>query len=251
MQRSINHTGRRKIEAKELQIQLLEQKSGAPEFDVHFSLNRARLPDEASVYIEAYQRNTLQRFDFGTVGEIRKPENRRLDQLDHSGAILFRIRIVDETEHLGRLVASADRLKPEGDDEEDQRSSLLVVRSRPLGQQTWKLEIDTGGKPELVINSRIPDAIGQVKHNPQFQSLILPAAFRQVLMYFLWNEDDDEDEGSIAGQWIAFAEQLAGDRPQEKDPLQLAHWVDDVVERFSETFELCDILLHKMEESDA
>ncbi len=246
MQRTINHTGRRKIETKELQINLLD-KNGVLEFDVNFSLNREKLPDNASIYIEAYQRNTLQRFNFGTVGEIRKPENRELDQLDLTSPALFRIRIVDETEHLGRLVASAERLKPEGQDDEDQKSSLLVVRSRPLGQQTWKVEVDTGGKPELCINSRIPDAIGQLKSNPQFQSLIFPAAFRQVLMYFTWNEDD-EGEGGIAEQWLTFAEHIASDKPHGSDPQQLMAWIDEVVERFSETFELCDILLHKLGE---
>lgn len=245
MQRTINHTGRRKIESKEIQINMSEQENGVPVFDVDFSLNREKLPDKGSIYIEAYQRNTLQRFHFGTVGEIQKPENRTLDQLDLTSPALFRIRIVDETEHLGRLIASAERLTPEGESEEDQRSSLLVVRSRPLGQQTWKVVIDTGGKPELCINNRIPDAIGQLKNNPQFQSLILPAALRQVLMYFLWNEDDEE--GSIAEEWITFAEHIADERPQVNDPLQLSNWIDDVVERFSDSFELCDLLLHKLE----
>lgn len=247
MQRTINHTGRRKIEAKELQINMQEQSNGIPAFDVDFSLNRDKLPDNASIYIEAYQRNTLQRFNFGTVSEIRKPENRELDQLDLSSPALFRIRIVDETENLGRLIASAEKLKPEGDNDEDQRSSLLVVRCRNLEQQTWKIDFETGGKPELCINSRIPDAIGQLKNNPLFQSLILPGAFRQVLMFFLWN-DDDEDEGGIAEEWMTFAEHIAYERPEGKDPLQLTLWVDDVVTRFSETFVLCDILLHKLEE---
>ena len=247
MQRTINHTGRRKIEVKELQINMQEKETGVPVFDVDFSLNRQNLPDSASIYIEAYQRNTLQRFSFGTVGEIQKPENRELDLLDLTSPTLFRIRIVDETEHIGRLIASAQRLKPEGENDEDQRSSLLVVRSRPLGQQTWKIEFDTGSKPELCINSRIPDAIGQLKSNPQFQSLILPGAFRQVLMFFLWNEDD-EVEGGAAEQWMSFAEHIAYERPQGNDPLELTNWVDDVVERFSEAFELCDILLHKLED---
>ena len=185
MQRTINHTGRRKIEAKEIHINIQDQENGAPVFDVDFSLNREKLPDSASIYIEAYQRNTLQRFNFGTVGNIRKPENRELDQIDLTSPTLFRIRIVDEAEHLGRLIASAERLKPKDESDEEQRSSLLVVRSRHLGQQTWKIEFDTGGKPELCINRRIPDAIGQLKSNPQFQSLILPGAFRQVLTFFL------------------------------------------------------------------
>lgn len=247
MQRTINHTGRRKIEVKELQINMLEQSNGVPAFDVDFSLNRDKLPVDASIYIEAYQRNTLQRFRFGTVGEIQKPENRELDQLDLTSPALFRIRIVDETEHLGRLIASAERLKPEGDNDEDKRSSLLVVKSRDLGQQTWKIEFETGGKPELCINRRIPNAIGQLKSNPLFQALILPGAFRQVLMFFLWN-DDDEDEGGVAEEWMTFAEHIAYERPGGKDPLQLTAWVDDVVARFSEAFELCDILVHKLED---
>ena len=247
MQRTINHTGRRKIEVKELQINMQEQDNGVPVFDVDFSLNRDKLPDNASIYIEAYQRNTLQRFHFGTVGEIHKPENRELDQLDLSSPALFRIRIVDETEHLGRLIASAERLKPEGDDDEDQRSSLFALRSTPLGQQTWRIEFNTGGKPQLCINNRIPDAIGQIKNNPQFQSLIFPAALREALMFFLWNED--EEEGGVAEQWITFAEHMAGEKPQDNDPLQLTNWIDDVVERFSERFDLCDILLHKLEDN--
>ena len=249
MQRTINHTGRRKIEVKELQINIQEQDNGAPVFDVDFSLDRKKLPDDASIYIEAYQRNTLQRFKFGKVGDIQKPENRELDQLDLTSPALFRIRIVDETEHLGRLIASAERLKPEGDNDEDQQASLLVVRSRPLGQQTWRVEFDTGGKPELCINSRIPDAIGQLKNNPQFQSLILPGAFRQILMFFIWNED--EEEGGVAEQWVAFAEHMAGEKPQEKDPLLLTNWIDDVVDKFSEKFELCDLLLHRLEDNVA
>lgn len=245
MQRTINYTGRRKVELKELQIFMYESESGIPSFDVDFSLNRDKLPDEAAIYIEAYQRNTLQRFHFGTVSQIRKPENRELAQLDLTSPTLFRIRIVDETEHLGRLVASAESLRPEGENDEDQRSSLLVVHSRPLGQQTWKVEVATGGKPELCINSRIPDAIGQLKSNPQFQSLILPAAFRQVLTFLLWN--DDIEEGGVSEQWMIFAEHIAYEKPQTDDPSELMKWVDDVVERFSESFELCDILLHKME----
>ena len=245
MQASINHTGRRKILVSEIQIRMQSQENEAPVFDVDFSLNREKLPNDATIYIEAYQRNTLQRFHFGTVGQINKPENRKLDQLDLSSPVLFRIRIVDENDHHGRLIASAEKLKPEGDD--DLKASLLAVRSRPLGQQTWKIDMETGDKPELTINSRIPDAIGQIKNNPQFQSLILPSAFRQVLMYFLWN-DDDEDNG-IAEEWLRFAEHILHERPHEKDTLLLMNWIDDVIERFSESFKLCEMLLLKMEES--
>jgi hypothetical protein len=247
MQRTINYTGRKKIHAKELKINLQTNEQGSLSFDVDLNLDKKKLPDEASIYIEAYQRNTLQRFNFGTVGQIRIPEDRTLNEIDLSSPTLFRVHVVDESEYLGRLIASADQLRPEGENDEDQKSGLLPVKSRPMGEETWKIEFETGGKPQLCINSRIPDAIGQMKNNSLFQTLILPAAFRQVLMYYIW--DDNNDEGSIADEWLRFAEHIASEKPEDSDPAVLMKWVDEVVERFSNSFKLCGMLLHKMEES--
>ena len=246
MQATINHTGRRKILRSELQINMKVSEDSTPEFDVDFSLKRDNLPDDATIYIEAYKNNTIQRFHFGTVGHIVKPENRKLDQIDLSAPTLFRIRIVDETGHHGRLVASADQIRPDSD-EDIQKNSLLPVKSTPLEELTWKVEIENGVKPVLCINSRIPDAKGQLASNPRFQSLILPAALRQILMFYLWNDDTDDDD-PIAGQWLLFAEQLLTERPHENDPLLLMQWIDDVVSEFSRAFRLTEMLLLKLEE---
>lgn len=247
MQRTINHTGRKKIEAKELQIHSVHKENNSISFDVNFNLDKQDLPEDASVYIEAYYKNTLQRFYFGTVGKIITPANRNLDQIDLSGPTLFRIHIVDESQNIGRLIASADTLKPEGEDDEEQRSSLLPVKSRPLREQTWRVEFDTGGKPELCINNRIPDAIGQIKSNPVFQSLILPAVFRQILMFYIW--DDADEENTIAEQWLGFAEYISGPRPEDNDPAVLCNWIDEVIDDFSKSFKLCEMLINKMENS--
>jgi len=249
MQKTINYTGRRKILRSELQIKMVENDAATLEFDVDFSLKRDNLPDDATIYIEAYKNNTNQRFHFGTVGHIVKPENRQLDRIDISAPTLFRIRIVDESGQHGRLIASADQIRPESDDEA-QKSSLLPVKSTPLDELTWKVEIEPGNKPVLCINSRIPDAKGQLVSNPRFQSLILPAALRQILMFYLWNEDTDEDD-PIAGQWLAFAEHLLNERPHENDPLMLMQWIDEVVSEFSKAFKLTDMLLLKLEEGAA
>ncbi len=247
MQRNINHTGRRRLTSSEVQIRLQNDGKDVPVFDVEFSLDKSGLNDKASIYVEAYQRNTLQRFHFGTIAHICKPENRKLEKIDLSGPVLFRVHIVDESQYLGRLIASIDRLPPKTGDDEEQKSSLLVVRARPMNNETWKVVFDTGGKPELCINSRIPDAIGQIKNNPLFQTLIFPAALRQVLMYYIW--DNNIEEGSIAEEWINFAEKLAREKPEENDTNELMIWIDDVVQRFSERFELCEMLLLKIEES--
>lgn len=247
MKRTINHTGRRKLERKEINIRLREAEGQVLSFDVDFFLETKNLPNDAVIVIEAYNRNTLQRFSFGTVGKIEKPDSCILDQIDPTGAPLFRVRIIDEAEKIGRLIASAEGLKPESDEAEDQRSSIIKLACRPLGSQTWTVNIPVEGKPELVINNSIPDAMHHIKSNPQFQSLILPAALRQVLMHYLW--EAEFEEGSIQEQWLHFAKHLAGDRPHGDDVSELMTWVDMVVERFSERFELCELLKMKMEEA--
>lgn len=245
MQKTINHTGRRRIELKELKIQLTDTPAGIPQFDVEFSLNKKGLPEEACIYIEAYHKNTLQRFPFGRVGRIVPPESRLLDQVDRSGPVLFRALIVDESENVGRLIAKGEALRPEGDDDEDNKASLLTVKSTPMEQVTWRIEFETGGKPQLCINSKIPNAVEQLKVNPLFQSLVLPAALRQVLIHYLWDDDEDNKESD---DWLRFAEHLATtERPPDNDTLALTNWVEDVVENFSKHFELCDLLIKSME----
>ena len=242
---TINHTGRRKIRRDEIRILVSENPESVPEFEAFFSFRKEGLPDTAAVFVEAYHRNTLQRFDFGTVSQTRPPDSLKLDEIDLSGPVLFRVRIVDQAENAGRSLASADRIRPEGDNDEDQRSSLIIVRSKPMGEEVWKMSFEGGGKPELLVNSRIPDPIGQIKTNHLFQALILPAAFREILMYFLWNEDEEED--SVQLEWIRFAEHLAGEKPHESDPFALKRWIDEVVEQFSARFRLCEMLVLKMD----
>jgi hypothetical protein len=228
-----------------VQIHLRDYGDQPPDFEVCFSLNASEYPDDAAVYVEAYHRNTLQRFAFGTVRKIHPPKSTILDELDLSGPVLFRVRVVDQGENAGRLVAGASGLRPEGDSDEEQRSSLIVVRAMPMDEQVWKMNFVDGSKPELIVNSRIPDAIGQIKTNHVFQALVLPAALRETLTYYLWNED--EDEGSIQAQWIEFAQKLAGNRPKDPDPAGMLEWVDEAVEGFSKQFKLCELLVLRME----
>jgi len=247
MQRTINHTGRRKLERSEVAVQLLERPGLPPEFEAEFTFDKERLPEDGAVYVEAYSRNTLQRFCFGTVKNIQKPANCVLDKIDLSGKTLFRVRVVDESEHLGRLAAGVQGLNTQSDDDAAQTSSLIILATRPLGQQTWKVNIPESGKPELVINNSIPDALNQLKSNPVFQSLILPAALKQVLMFYLWEGEIDND--SVQAKWLAFSEHLAGEKPHSEDPAELAGWIDDVVESFSERFQLCEMLNLRQEEN--
>lgn len=249
--RHINHTGRRKIKRSEVQITLNEHPQAPPSFDASFRLDTGKLPGDATLFVEAYHKNTSQRFHFGTAGSPIPPEDRTLDQLDLSGPILFRVKVVDNSERIGRLVASADRLRPEEDEEEESRASLMTFKSTDLGDLTWKMSFIPDSKPVLCINNRIPEAKGQLMNNPLFQGLILPAALRETLLFIFLNiAEEDADEDSWHKAWIDFASFIAPeDKPETDDPFELNDWIDGVVTEFSRRHELCDLLVTRMEDT--
>lgn len=249
--RHINHTGRSKIKHSEVEIQLIEQPGKAPAFQATFKLAEGHLPSNADLFVEAYHRNTSQRFDFGTVGAPISPPDTTLSEIDLSGPTLFRVKVVDNSEHVGRLIASAEQLSPKDEDIDEQRASLMIFKSMPeMGNLTWKISFTEAHKPVLCINNKIPEAKHQLLNNPVFQSLILPAAFREVLLYILWNEEGEPAEGSWQQKWMNFAGKIAQEEcPHDEDPDRLVAWIDDVVRAFSDTHHMCDHLVKRMEDS--
>lgn len=248
MQRTFNYTGRKKIDRKQALFSFTEQNGGPPEFDVVLDLDSAEYPETASVFVEAYCGETRQRFNFGTVGALKPPARRVLDEIDLSGPTLFNVLVVDQTGRHGMLLASGLQFRADSNDDEDNRSSMFSVRTRPLGQLTWKVVFETGEAPELCLNSKIPNAIGKVQNDPVFQSLVLPAALREVLFYFVWNEDELEGNEYFE-RWMAFAAMFGSEKPDGPEPAEAIQWIDSVVSGFSEKFHLSDSLVISMQES--
>lgn len=245
MQRTFNYTGRHKIDQRDALFSF-DGPEDAPSFNVEFRINENEFPKDASLYVEAYYKETRQRYDFGKISKITPPIDRSLSEIDLSGPTQFRVLIVDESELNGLLLGSGSSFRADADDENNNRASILTVRKKPLGQLAWKVEFETGGVPELCINTNIPNAIDKMRSDPYFQSLILPAALKEVLIYFLWNEIDEESE--ISKRWMEFATHFGDEKPDTEDPLALIQWIDDVVFEFSRKFELCDRLLEVVKE---
>ena len=136
MQRTFNYTGRSRITREEVTITLTDRQPLAPGFEAHFGFLE-RFPDESRLYVEAYRAQTLQRFDYGTVGNPVPPVDRILDSVDLTGTILFRVRVVDEAGSIGQLLGAAEHIRPEGDDDDENRDSLMVLKSGNLESLPW------------------------------------------------------------------------------------------------------------------
>lgn len=199
MKRRFNHTGRKRIEQSSCAINVVDGKDGVQSFSASINLDGLGLPGNSRVYIEAYVKNSSMRFDLGTVSEMRLGDIHELTEMDVGGAVLFRVRVVDESELVGKILASANRLRPSGDQHPEGRRAILPIRSTDLGSEVWKLEIDVDTGPVLCVSNRLPGLKDQVKSDPLYAALILPHVVRMVVMNIVSNRSIDVEDWT--GDW--------------------------------------------------
>jgi hypothetical protein len=238
--RRINSTGRKKISQDKISLRILAPVTGEPmRAKLGIDLESLGLPASASVSVEAYHHSTAMRFDCGTVGAKKIPEVFSLNELDQAGGVLFRIKIVDREIQQGKILASADRVRPSIEGEHMGRKSIFPVDYRDLGQEVWRVDIDDHAGPFLLLNSKIPALMHRIHENPLVAGALLPAAFRVVLLHIAYNpSEDDEDGVGWKTDWKRFCSEGLGieDEPDDlEDNEAREEWVDDVVRRYCET----------------
>jgi len=171
-----------------------------------------------------------------------------LDKLDPTGNPIFEVLIVDQH---GSILAIGNGMKAYDDDDKERRSAIAVL-SRPLDQLSWKVDIEKNQQPELIINSRIPDFMEKIKSNPLYRGLIIPAVMKQVLTYYMLNNDSDDtdDEDKYRKQWLELAEDYNDQRPDEEDSMYTKmNWLDGVIENFSTKYKFSDQLIDQIKVS--
>jgi len=258
MARKFNYTGRQRVSQRDVQIELIRASEGLA-FDARIELNEYDLPSDAQVWVEAYRRASRMHFAFGTVSVLQAPVDRLLAEVDSPDAIQFRVRITAVGAEQGKLLAVADRIKPAAtDDPSESTTSLLGLASAPLHGRVWAMQYHDNG-PYLVLDESIENR-HLVAASSAFVSLVLPEAFREILMRLLtlrvesWEEDD---ETAWQSKWLDFAQRIpgAGSMPERADQGEdegaMIDWIDDCTACFARSIESlrCFELLQK--ESDA
>lgn len=232
----INSTGRKRINRESIDIRLLTAVPGQP-LQAKASLDIAALgfPGSATVAIEAYHRSSGMRFDCGTIDALAIPVM-VLDQIDQGGNILFRVKVVDNDNEQGKLLGSAERIQPRSDDADEGQRPLLPVQYRDLGAEVWKVDIVHGGRPTLIINSRMTGFSHRLQDNPLVQGLLLPAVFRIILERITSGSDtgdEDEDESGWVDDWLKYCKaEFGADDPDDLDPERKHDWVEDLIKKF-------------------
>lgn len=239
--RRINSTGRKKISQDKIGLHLLAPVVGEPlKAKLAIDLESFGLPESAAISVEAYHRSSAMRFDCGTVGAKAIPEVLTLNEIDQAGTVLFRIKVVDSDGQKGKILASADRVRPTIEGEHMGRKSIFPVDYRDLGQEIWRVEIEEESGPVLLLNSKIPALMHRIHENPLVAGALLPAAFRIVLDYIADDASEDDEEGTgWKSDWLRFCREDLGvdDDPEdlEDDDDAREKWVDQVVHNYCES----------------
>jgi len=207
-------------------------------------------PDEAAVYLdlETSRSTNVQRFSLGTVGRPQNPEDPHLDASGEFGT--FEIKIVDQSQSIGRLLGVARGLRiraPGGGDSSPDRQSLLPVYPCDLGNEIWRLSFVESRRPWLEVNKHIPGILEQVAHDPTFISLVYPQVLRAIFVRIFYVEsyfvEPDKDSGDWKDQWLQWGidshpENQVLTEDKKSDEAAITEWIDTVVAEFAQVIGL-------------
>jgi hypothetical protein len=233
--RRLNYTGRKKITSDHVEVRVLDPAPGEPlRATMKLDLTGLDLPPSASVIVEPYHRSSSMKFDCGTVRAPEIPSVMTLDEIDQSGSVLFRIKVVDGDGSRGKILAAASRIRPASNDEGLGRRSLFPILHRDLGDMVWKVDVD-GPCPCLILNNRIPSFAAQILGSPMMRGILLPTALKDVLTRLALDpSEDEEDDSPWKEDWMRYCtEELGASKlPDLATPDERNEWIEEVVKAF-------------------
>lgn len=254
--RRINSTGRKRIGRECIEISLLEAEiDEPPKARISLNLENQGFPGNALVVLEAYHRSSGKQFKLGKVSELNISEELDLSEVDRSGSVLFRLKVVDSEVEPGKLLGSAERLKPRSEDDSEDRKSIFPIKYEDLRHDVWKVDTVYEDRPMLVVNKRIPGFDQRLTRSALVRALLLPAALRFVLKELVKGDStgEDDDEVSWKEEWLEYCQKELG---AEEDPRKFSadednareEWIDNTVARFCENHKFIDGITVSVEE---
>jgi hypothetical protein len=257
--RRFNYTGRRKISARDVTVSLIQRDGTVPHFDAELRLSAYDLPGEAHVFVEAYHQTVRMPFAFGTIDNIRPPEDRRLTEFDEAPELArFRVRVTDFGNVKGMLLAEVSGISPRSEDAAESES-LLELKPAPLGSVPYVVDF-SGERVRLLINDAMPNWRA-FSESALFKSLAGPIVLREILNRILHVEHESDPDGSTwQNQWLKLVTNLPGSPGPPPDVVdgesaeekcdEIDDWVQDVVAAFSDQQRSLEKLRSVLSEND-
>lgn len=234
VQRRLNSTERVRIPRNRIAIHVEESADAIsfPWASASIDLEGMNLPPNAPVAIEAYYRSSSMRFACGSVSRLSPFERMELTEIDRGGAVRFRLLVIDP-EGSGRILASAEGLRPVKDDEGPDKQPLLSLIERDLGSELWRIDVDLRTGPTLIVNNCVPGLATQFRTSHIVQGLVFPQALR-IILEDLSAPGEDEEDDYWGHDWRRFLEELGvqSEPDDRSDPDSVRDWISTAVTAF-------------------
>lgn len=258
MRARINFTGRKRIGRQSVRIRMLKVPRGKPRrARVRLHLNHIEFPKEAAVTLEAYSGPISMRFSCGTIGDLQVPPELRLTELGDQEQVLFRLKVVDTFQNVGRIIGVAERITPLShtqDGEGGRRNLLPVEPADDMDEAVWRIDMEDeyGGAPVLRINRKVLESDESVLHDTLSIGFMLPEALRQVLNELISERTPEEDDqNDWRKDWMEFCKaELGQDISGAEDEEDERAWVDRCVESFCRKYKFASNIIKQRERGD-
>ncbi|MDY6801168.1 MAG: hypothetical protein SVU94_08090 [Bacteroidota bacterium] len=244
MIRKFNYTNRKKIDRSSVHIKV-SKVNKIKTFEVQLDISNMKLPDHAKVYIEAYYKTNFMRFYFGTVSNIVHPKSTELTNFNGTDVVFFRIKVVDESNINGRILAMLSGLQArENEQENENRKSILVVNyNADLGQRLFHLEFNEIDLfPILEINKKLENQKELVRSDI-FITTIYPSIIKEIANEIIYDTDEwEEEDDNWQGYWLKYFNSVLGlntPRPNNNDDDMIKkQWVEDITDAFCQKYKV-------------
>lgn len=237
----LNFTGRKRIPRERVNVGVSGSGIDAM-LGASFDFSGLGFPDTARVVLEAQAGWTVQRFEFGTVGQYAEPTDRRLSEFHSLAGVLFRLKVIATGAQDGRLLGVADGIKPSGDLDQVSQRSFVVVRPHDLGDRVWRVDFDDS-QPLLLVNNRLPDHQDFLKRR-EVAALVLPAALQSILEMAASVGAEEESKEGWHTMVLRLGERLAGrGLPPASEEEEIERWIDEAVGAFSRRHQFIDVFV--------
>ncbi len=209
-------------------------------FTATLDLSDLGLSEDAKIYIEPYYQSSFMRFAFGTVGNLVQPESTLLTDIPSTSIVRFRVKVVDESHKLGRIIRLADKIKPKNLDEDSgNRLSILHIDwDKDLDQEIFRVTFPENDFPRLEINKKIENAKEILKSDLMFRSLVFPVIVKEVATKIAatWDEEFNDGDDSWQSRWLEFIRIYLHVNIDidfnDKEEDEINYWIEEVVAAF-------------------
>lgn len=233
----INYSKRHKIFHDDIKIALHKDDEGMW-FSCDLDLERYDFEPDSKVSVTAGFKGLKERFDFGTIAEMRILNKNRITKIHGTNIVHFSVKVTGEK---GLIRGTSSEVSLGVGEKQKEKIPMFYVNLQDLGDQSWKIDFDSSdsGRPLLVINKRIPDLYTRATTDINMMFHVYPFAFRTALLELVRKGEAEEDQDDWTTQWKTFiVEELGITKTPDFDlddgnmTTEQMDWIDDCVDEF-------------------